>query len=389
MAQALRVALISGPNYDPLYEALPQFTDETGIDVHVGFRGDHPALNRHLEACAPDDYHLVSTHSKYAPSQLHLLAPLDDLLSADDLADFEPRTLDLARVDEALYGVPRLVDVRLLHYRTDLLDGPPPTWKALLHTARRLRRDTGHHAFAFPGRDSGLFGTFFELTEMGGSHLFPNGSPTVLDGAGLDGAGARWALTLLRTLYQEDLTPPAVPDWHFDEVHDAFRAGRVAMIGEWPGFYGRLNDPAASSVAGRFAVAPYPAGPSGRSLAYGGEHTFALTHAGREHPHAADLLRFLTAPQQQRDEAARGAVPPRRSVMAHVQEAATGPERERLQILAQVIAEQILVPPKLVCYPSIETVIWQTVRNAFTGGLPIDEAVTHITDRVQAILADC
>src|SRR5690348_3215103 len=121
----LNIALISGPAYDPLYACLPKFTEATGIEVHVAFRGDHPALNRHLAALDDLPYDLVSTHTKYAPSQLNFLAPLDELISRDVLEDFVPLLLDLASVEGSLYGVPRNIDVRLLHYRTDLIDSPP------------------------------------------------------------------------------------------------------------------------------------------------------------------------------------------------------------------------------------------------------------------------
>ncbi|MGH9883734.1 MAG: extracellular solute-binding protein, partial [Pyrinomonadaceae bacterium] len=70
MTNELQVALISGPAYDPLYECLPRFEESTGIKVNVAFRGDHPALNHHLAELAEVPYDLVSTHTKYAPSQL-------------------------------------------------------------------------------------------------------------------------------------------------------------------------------------------------------------------------------------------------------------------------------------------------------------------------------
>ncbi len=386
MAQAVHLALIGGSTYDPLYRRMDAFSTETGIDVVVGFKDDHPALNRHLAACDGVTYDLVSTHSKYAPSQRSFLAPLDDVIHPEELQDFEPRTLDLARIEGQLFGLPRLVDVRLLHIRTDLVETPPATWDKLLEAARALKIEKGCYGFAFPGRASGLFGTFYELTEMGGSRLFPPGGAPVLQ----NGGGA-WALRLLRTLYEEHLVPPGVPGWHFDEVHRAFRHrafrdGDVAMIGDWPGFYGLHKNPTASQVVGRFAVGPYPAGPAGASLTYGGQHTFALTKQGLEKPEAVALLRFLAAPAQQLFEARNGSVPPRLSVMQRVQSEATREDLTRWQLLERVIGEQILIPPKLACYPQVEAVIWRTVQQHFTGKLGTQEALARISQRIAAIL---
>ena len=69
----VRLALISGPAYDPLYERLR----ESPVPIEVGFRGDHPSLNRHLASFDGElPYDLVSTHTKYAPSQERHLAAL-------------------------------------------------------------------------------------------------------------------------------------------------------------------------------------------------------------------------------------------------------------------------------------------------------------------------
>ena len=80
MNNELQIALVSGPAYDPLYESLSAFTAETGITVNVAFSGDHPALNHHLAELSAVPYDLVSTHTKYAPSQTDFLAPLTDLV---------------------------------------------------------------------------------------------------------------------------------------------------------------------------------------------------------------------------------------------------------------------------------------------------------------------
>src|SRR6266849_2749524 len=136
MSNELQVALISGPAYDPLYECLPAFADATGVKVDVAFRGDHPSLNHHLATLTKVPYDLVSTHTKYVPSQLGFLAPLNELIEPAGLTDFVPLLLELACVDGSLYSIPRNIDVRLLHFRKDLIGSPPATWDELLNTAR-------------------------------------------------------------------------------------------------------------------------------------------------------------------------------------------------------------------------------------------------------------
>ena len=59
MNKEVSAALVTGPAYDPLYERLQGFAEETGVRVSVGFGGDHPALNRHLASLDEVPYDLV------------------------------------------------------------------------------------------------------------------------------------------------------------------------------------------------------------------------------------------------------------------------------------------------------------------------------------------
>ena len=382
MSRELQVALIAGPAYDPLYQCLPAFTAAKGVSVNVAFRGDHPALNRHLASLSELPYDLVSTHTKYAPSQLGFLAPLDALIDHSGLEDFVPLVLKMASVDGGLYGVPRNIDVRLLHYRTDLIASPPATWDELLKLARKHNRPPDHYGFLFPGRESGLFGTFFELAEMGGARLFPEDLvPDIENEAG------RWALGLLRTFYVEGLVPPELPAWHYDKVHECFRDGRAAMAGDWPGYYSLYRDPSISRVHDRLGLSAYPVGPAGKSLAYGGGHMFALTRRGANKPEALTLLLHLTAFDQQLGEARNGCVPVRRSVMHKMQSEADPANRERLAMLEKVIAEHILIPPKFAKYPDVEEVLWRTVQRVMVNQLAVDEGLRLMREQIKHIVA--
>ena len=67
----------------------------------------------------------------------------------------------------------------------------------LLETATRLRSDNLYGFF--PGKESGLFGHFFELHAMAGGRMFEDeGPPTPR----LDDEAGRWALGLLEDLYE-------------------------------------------------------------------------------------------------------------------------------------------------------------------------------------------
>ncbi|MGA8599533.1 MAG: extracellular solute-binding protein [Bryobacteraceae bacterium] len=376
--RTLRVAFIAGPMYDSVYERLPDFEHAAGVRVEVAFHGSHPELNAHLASLLSDvPYDLVSTHTKYAPSQSSFLAPLDLFAGELQTHDFYEPLIDLARVNGRLLGIPRNIDVKLLHYRTDLVEAAPETWNELVETACHLASGTGSYGFVFPGMESGLFGMFYELAEMGGASLFP---PSNLPR--LNNEGGQWALELINQMYGSRAVPPEIINWQYDEVHCCFRDGHAAMICDWPGYYSAYCDGTTSTVSGKFGLARMPAGPSGVRKVYSGCHTFALTHRGSKRTAALELLRFLNAPDQQLVAARHGSVPTRPAVLAQILSEAEPFEAERWKLLDLVIATDMLIPPGLSYYPEIEEIIWRTVRAAMTDEITIQTALVSMESRI-------
>src|ERR1043165_1724297 len=134
----LHLALIGGPQYDGLSEKLPAFEEQTGYKLCVDVRLPHVELNERMAKDLGTEnghYDLISTHTKYSPSQAEHLMPLDDLVTADELTDFVPRVLELCRcangtdqTHERLMQLPRNFDARILFYRADLIEAPQ-TWE--------------------------------------------------------------------------------------------------------------------------------------------------------------------------------------------------------------------------------------------------------------------
>ncbi len=401
---ALNVALVAGPMYDPLYGLLPEFEKKSGLRVHVAARLVHPELNAHLEEAyraGTAAYDLISTHNKYAPSQKHFLRPLDDWLREAELNEFVPSLLEMSRVDGWLLSLPRNIDVRLLYYRRDLFEDAaerakfqeaagrelrvPETWEELAQIAKFFARPPELYGFAFPGKDSGLFGTFFELVAMAGGKLFrPDLRPGFVDPAG------RWALGFLRRLHAEDkVAPPGLPDMRYDAVSDIFLSGNCAMVADWPGSFHRYRDPAESRVVDRFALALYPVGPSGQRWVYAGGHAFAIPTSVRNEEGARALLKFLTSADAQWHEAQHGALPVLKSVQSRLK-AETEPaslEGHRLHLLEQTVSSHMLLPPRFPKYPEVEEALWKSLLKGVTGEWSVDDALHHAASDMEKALA--
>lgn len=388
----LHLALIGGPQYDRLSELLPAFEKESGYRLHVDVRLPHVELNERMARDLGTEggrYDLISTHTKYCPSQAEHLMPLEDLVSADELEDFVPRVLDLCRVavskhmNERLMQLPRNLDARLLFYRADLISAPQ-TWDEAAALMSKHKR-SGFYGFAFPGRHSGLFGTFYEMLGMAGGDLFDADlNPVFNTEAG------EWALHFLHRLHSVDcVTPPdLVGNWYYDEISDRFRAGDVLMIGDWPGFYGLYRRRETCAVFDQFDIAVYPAGPADVRKSYAGGHSFAIPKAARDPQGGLALAKYLTSADVQWHEASlSGHTPVRKSIFEKMKkQPGTEKDGKRLKALEETITQYAMIPPKFPQYPQIEDILWSGVQEAMMGASTPKDSLLQMEKKVREVL---
>ncbi|MEN9504281.1 MAG: hypothetical protein RI958_207 [Actinomycetota bacterium] len=347
---SVRVALVGGPMYDHLYDMVQ------GRDIEVVVHADHPSLNSAVAAmlAAGERIDLISTHSKYVPSQMQWLRPLDDLI---DISGLAPLAVDLCRFEGAQWSVPRLIDVRIAWVRRRHASTTIDTWDQVV----------GSELVAgFPGRESGLFGTFFELVVGAGGRLFADdGSPHI------ESPEAVAAVETLVALARR--APANLPDWHYDELDRALLDGTVDMAGAWPGAWGAIRPLA---EAGELVPVRYPAGER-RWVSYAGCHAWAVPATCGDLAGALELLRVLTSSEANRLDATGG------NVCAHVEAFADiGPtsdvDRRRLAVTAATIEGAMITYPPHPRFPDLESAGWRAIRSALIGECSPSGAVEQI-----------
>lgn len=347
--------------YDGLYARLPK-------DAEVVVHADHPTLNRTVAEllAAGERIDVLSTHSKYAPSQQRWLRPLDDLVPPDVVSALAPRAVELCRFRGDLLSVPRNIDVRVLWYRADLVDRAPDAWDKLIAST---------HVFGFPGRESGLFGTFFELVVADGGRLFDDDARPVM-------VSDRSVAAVERLCALAGRAPADLPDWHYDQVDAALLDGRVEMAAAWPGGYGPI---ARSDLYDRLRPAPYPRGKQ-RRVSYAGCHSWAIPVTCGDVRAAVELVVRLSSEEAGRLEARGG------GVCAHLAAfAGTDPRDEvdaaRLEITRATIADGMITYPPLAAFPAVEEAGWGAINAALRGRMTPEEAVRRIQDAAEEALA--
>ena len=361
----LRVALVGGPMYDGLYRMLD------GLDVEVVVQADHPTLNRAVaeRLARGERIDVLSTHSKYAPSQTRWLRPLDDLLAPSLLGALAPAAIERCRFAATLWSVPRNIDVRVLWANRRLLGtrAVPDTWAALR---------TSDLPFGFPGRESGLFGTFFEIVTVHGGRLFDDAlRPTLVSAPALH---AVETLVVLARRATADL-----PSWHYDQVDAALGSGRVALAAAWPGATRSLR---AAAVGADLEPHPYLSGPLGLR-SYAGCHAWAIPTTCGDLDGALRLVERLCSAEANALETASGAVCAHVAAFAAVRPADEIDAR-RLAITRDTIAAGMITYPPLVRFPAVEDAGWSALHRALRGELDPASALDHMQAAAAAALAE-
>ena len=213
---------------------------------------------------------------------------------------FFTSTIDANRWGDSLYALPWFADVGMLYWRTDLMAAPPATFDDLVREGKRARatKKTQYGMVYQGARYEGLITTFVEYLGAYGGRIL-DGRRVVVNSA-----PALRALTTMRDqIYRDAVVPRAVLTWQEEQTRFAFQNGQAAFMRNWPYAYPLMQDSAESRVAGKFSVAPMPAGPGGSPTASVGGAQLAINRRS-EHPEAAwALINFLTQPEQMRERA--------------------------------------------------------------------------------------
>ncbi len=231
-------------------------------------------------------------------------------------ADHFPAIVENNTVEGRLVAMPWFVDAGLLYFREDLLrryDRPiPQTWADLTETARIIQEgerkagDADFWGYVWQGKAyEGLTCNAIEWVAAHGGGGIVDQSGTIT----IDNARAERALTTAAG-WVDAISPPGVLNYEEEEARGVFQSGNAAFMRNWP-YAWALAQGADSPVKGKVGVAPLPkGGPEGRHAGALGGQQLAVSKYSRVPEAAADLVRFLTGPEEQKRRAIVGSFNP-------------------------------------------------------------------------------
>ena len=274
----LTVMVIPALFFRVAQEFSPQFTKLTGVEVT--WQVIPPVQLREKNvldlSTKTGQFASVSTDPQYYPlyavnNWIEDLGPYVDnpkLTNKEwlDLKDVFPVWLESTSHAGKLYGLPYDGETTNLYYRSDLYKAKgisvPQTFDELMEAAKKLHD---------PAKDvyGGNFGYHIRLINMyiwpsifrayGGEWFDKAGNPTINNKQGLEAL----------TYYIEFLNkyaPPGVANWNWPESLDAFIGGRLAQTFLSTAIAPIMANPAKSKVVGKFGIARWPKGPTGKRV---------------------------------------------------------------------------------------------------------------------------
>ncbi|EYD74102.1 Maltose/maltodextrin ABC transporter, substrate binding protein periplasmic protein MalE [Rubellimicrobium mesophilum DSM 19309] len=302
-----------------------------------------------------------------------------------------PSIIESQTVDGKLVALPVFTDAPALYYRTDLLEkygaSVPTTWEELQTTAQMIQdkeREAGNTelwGFVFQGNAyEGLTCDALEWIKSngGGQIIEPDGTISVNNeqaAAALDMA-AGWVGTI---------SPEGVLAYMEEESRGVWQTGNAVFMRNWPYAYA-LSQGEDSAVAGKFDVAPLPAGTGegARSAATLGGWNMAVSRYGDNQDAAIDLALYLASAEAQKFRAVNlGNLPTIQSLYQDPEVLAANPYFEAWQDVFQNAVPRPSAPAQQ-DYNEVSTLFFTAVHSVLSG----EEDSATALDDLEADLED-
>lgn len=402
----LRVKLIGGAQYEPLYAEIEKWEEETGAEVDILSRKNHFELDREIKqdiAAGTLDWCVASNHTSFAPQYGDLYIDLNGVIEPGALAAFDSLAIENSTVDGRLVQLPRHSDISNLFYRKSLYEdaasksafkaeygyalAPPQTWDQFRDQAIFFADAPNFYGTQYVGKDEAITGRFYELLVANGGALFDEDwNPAFNSEAGVK------AVQWFKDLYDAKAVPAGVLNYLWDDTGLGFASGTVALNLDWAGWASFFNDPENSKAAGDVGLARAPLGEAGRRTGWSGSHSFSISRTCDNVEAAASFVAFLTDHDRQMIEARAGLLPTRTRVWedARAEFAAAGNDFlvEVFTVYARSMAEDAFTPPLIPEWIEVSNEIWPRLQAAILGEKEIRDALDEAAEAARGIMED-
>ena len=394
----LHVIFLDRPGYRAIEKLLPDFEKKTGIKVNyevVPYENTREKEVLNFNGQGDLSIALVDLVWIGEFAENGWIQPIDKFSGDASITDpnlnlkgFFPLLLNaFGTWGGTTYGLPFDNYSGLLFYNKCMLkaagfDKPPATWDELMNSyAPKLtnadKKQYGYALQSLRGETQSADSFMRFLWPFGGSLLDKTFHSNLMSADSQKGLENRQKL-------MKDM-PPGIVSWDHAEAVNGFSQGQVAMITEWSAFYPTLTDPKTSKIGDCLAVAPEPAGPSGRLPALGGFSLAVASQAPEKEQKAAWIfIQWATSDAIAKDYVEAGGVSGRTAVY---EDPAI---KAKYSFVEPMVASwQKGVPefrPRFPAWPAISEIVAEFGSKMMLGEVSVADGSKEIGTRMEAIL---
>jgi multiple sugar transport system substrate-binding protein len=304
------------------------------------------------------------------------LVPTDSML---------PAPVATGKYFDKQYAVPFQTNAGLLFYRKDLLEAAgvaaPKTWddmRTACEKVAKLPQGAGVDCYAGQfDKYEGLTVNFAEAVQSsGGAVIGGDGKPA------LNTPAARKGLQTLVDAFKSGMIAKAASTYKEEDGRKQFQDGKLLFHRQWPYQWDLANKTDGSSkVAGKYAVTALPGIDGSGSSTLGGLN-LAISAYGKHKTTAADLIKFLTSQENERQNLeASSAAPVYGSLYTDPALQAKFPYLPTLKASLDTAVPR----PKVVSYGDATAAIQDAVAAAIAGTSSVDDTLAAAQTKLTAL----
>ena len=296
--------------------------------------------------------------------------------------EFVKSAIEVSRHDGKLYAAPFVGNIAMFAYRKDLLAKHgferPKTWSEVVKAAQTIQeKEPGVSGLVFRGLKGNPIVTSFlpVLWAHGGQVVDEKGK------ALLDSPEALKALE--QFLAMKPLAPKGVETYNATELRDAIHQGRAAIAVEmWSSWAGSLDDQKVSKVVGEVEVVAPPGEVKG-SAPMLGAWLLGIPSDSPNKQRAADFIRFVTSPENQKLIAMETGNPPTLSALFTDKDLVAKYRWYPAQLEALNLAQ---ARPRITQWARVETILGDYLQLALIGQMPPKQALSEANAQIERAL---
>jgi trehalose/maltose transport system substrate-binding protein len=303
------------------------------------------------------------------------LHPLKDSFAVDT-SKFLPATVKTVTYNNTLYALPYASDGGLLFYRKDLVKTPPKTWDEMMGMCSIAKQN---NMGCYAGQLTKYEGLTCNATEAintaGGKVVGDDGkTPEV------NSPEAAKGLSRLADAYKDGNIPKEAITFQEEQSRQAFEAGKLLFLRNWPYVYSLATTDASSKVKDKFGIAPLP-GDSGPGASTLGGHNAAISAYSKNKATALDFLKFWSSEETGRYFATQGSLAP---VLSALYDDPTLVKKLPYLPTLKTSIENAVPRPVTPFYPAVTKAIQDNSYAAIKGDKPVDQALTDMQNAIKA-----